>query len=248
MMNKLLTTFFLTAFLLPAASFAEDTSAGDIRATLDNPNRKAEDKQRDAGRKPAEVLAFLGLMPGMTVMDVMASGGWYTEVLSFAVGEDGKVYAQNTPGFLQYRDGMYEEAISSRLAGNRLENVTRVNKDFNDLGLENEIDLAITALNFHDIYNRSPEAAVEMLKNIKTALKPGGVLGLIDHDSDPDADNTALHRMTKEQAVEAAKQAGLEVTESDLLANSEDDHTKMVFDPEIRGKTDRFLLKLTKPE
>lgn len=247
-MNKLLTTLFLTAFLLPAFSHAGGASADDIRASLDDPDRKAEDKQRDAGRKPAEVLAFLGLEPGMTVMDVMASGGWYTEVLSFAVGEDGKVYAQNTPGFLQYRDGMYEKAISSRLAGNRLENVTRLNKDFNDLGLENEIDLAVTALNFHDIYNRSPEAAVAMLKDIKRALKPGGVLGLIDHDGNPDADNAALHRMTKKQALEAARQAGFEVEESDLLANSEDDHSKMVFAPEIRGKTDRFLLKLTKPE
>lgn len=247
-MKKLLASLSLAAFLLPTFATANGASADDIRAAINDPQRKTEDKARDAGRKPAEVLAFLGLQPGMTVMDVMASGGWYTEVLSFAVGEDGKVYAQNTPGFLKYSDGMYEQAISERLQGNRLENVTRVNKDFQDLGMKNSVDLAISALNFHDIYNRSPEAAVSMLKSMKDVLKPGGVLGVIDHDGEAGADNSSLHRMTQEQAVEAAKQAGFEVTQSDLLASSEDDHSKMVFDPEIRGKTDRFLLKLTKPQ
>ncbi|MEX1032045.1 MAG: hypothetical protein WDZ30_01665 [Cellvibrionaceae bacterium] len=247
-MNKLLTTVFLTAFLLPASSFAEEASADSIRAAIDHPERRAEDKERDAGRKPAEVLAFLGLEPGMTALDLAASGGWYTEVLSFAVGEKGKVYAQNSPGFLQYNDGVYEKAISERLAGNRLQNVSRVNTEFADMDLNNSVDVAITALNFHDIYHRSPEAAVDMLKAVKSALKPGGVLGLIDHNGKPGADNVSLHRMPKAQAIEAAKKAGFEVTESDLLANSEDDHTAMVFAPNMRGNTDRFLLKLTKPE
>ncbi|MCW8196091.1 class I SAM-dependent methyltransferase [Proteobacteria bacterium 005FR1] len=247
-MKKLIASLSLTALLLPVFASANGASADDIRAAISDPQRKTEDKSRDAGRKPAEVLAFLGVEPGMTVMDVMASGGWYTEVLSFAVGENGKVYAQNTPGFLKYNDGMYEKAISERLKGNRLENVTRINKDFQELGMSNSVDVAITALNFHDIYNRSPEAAVGMLKAIKDVLKPGGVLGIIDHDGKPDADNTSLHRMTEAQAIDAAKQAGFEVTTSDLLASSEDDHSTMVFAPEIRGKTDRFLLKLTKPE
>lgn len=248
MMNKLLTTMFVTAFLLPAFSAAEGDNPEAIGSAIDDPQRKAEDKERDASRKPAEVLAFLGVEPGMTVLDVMASGGWYTEVLSFAVGENGTVYAQNTPAFLQFRDGTYEKAISERLDGDRLDNVTRLNKDFDDLGLDNEVDVAITALNFHDIYNRNPDAAVEMLKGIKQALKPGGVLGLIDHVGKPDADNASLHRMTKAEAIDTARQAGFDVSESELLANSEDDHSKMVFTPEIAGKTDRFLLKLRKPQ
>ncbi|MGQ9425514.1 class I SAM-dependent methyltransferase [Gilvimarinus sp. F26214L] len=247
-MNKLLATIFLSAFLLPVAATTQAASADSIRAAIDSSQRKAEDKERDAGRKPAEVLAFLGVEPGMTALDVMASGGWYTEVLSFAVGEDGTVYAHNTPAFLQFRDGAYDKALDERLEGGRLQNVTRVNKDFDDLGLENEVDVAISALNFHDIYNRDPEAAVDMLKNIKKALKPGASFGLIDHDGKPGADNASLHRMTKEQAIDAAEKAGFEVTASDLLANPDDDHTAMVFAPEMRGKTDRFLLKLTKPE
>lgn len=247
-MNKLLATIFLTAFLVPAYAASGKTTADDIRAAIEDGRRMANDKERDSARKPAEVLAFLGVEPGMTVMDIMASGGWYTEVLSFAVGENGKVYAQNTPAFLQYRDGMYDKALADRLQGNRLHNVTRLNKDFQDLGLVDSVDVAITALNFHDVYNRSPDAAIAMLKSIRNALKPGGVLGIIDHQGKPEADNGSLHRMTEAQAIEAARQAGFEVTRSDLLRDSGDDHSTMVFAPEIRGKTDRFLLKLEKPE
>ncbi|GAB1261397.1 class I SAM-dependent methyltransferase [Aurantivibrio plasticivorans] len=221
--------------------------AGEIQSALNSDKRTAGDSERDAGRKPAEVLAFLGVSEGSTVLDLMASGGWYTEVMSLTVGESGKVYAQNSPAFLKFRDGYYDKALTERLAGNRLPNVQRINADFNAMGLENEVDVAITALNFHDIYNRNPDDAIAMLKDVKKALKPGGVIGLIDHDGNPEADNNKLHRMTKAQAIAAAEAAGYEVTSSDLLSNSEDDHTQGVFSQGLRGKTDRFLLKLKKP-
>jgi len=226
--------------------------AGGAVATLEerlsSDTRSAADRARDAGRKPAQVLEFLGLEPGMTVLDVMASGGWYTEVLSLAVGEDGTVIAHNVPMALQFRDGAYEKAISERLAGDRLPNVTRLNADFSELDLDNEVDLAITALNLHDVYHRGPEAAEAALRAVRKALKPGGVLGVIDHHGDPGKDNSSLHRMTREQAEEVARAAGFEIESSDILRVPEDDHTRMVFDPAVRGKTDRFLLKLTKPE
>jgi len=69
----------------------------------------------------------------------------------------------------------------------------------------------------------------------------------VDHVGNPGADNAGLHRMTKAQAVSLAERAGFNVESSDVLANSEDDHTKMVFAPGLRGNTDRFVLKLTKP-
>src|SRR5690606_3644665 len=115
--------------------------------------------------------------------------------------------------FLQFRDGAYDKALNKRLADGRLNNVTRINKDFHELGLENEVDLAISALNFHDIYNRSEDAALEMLQGIKKALRPGGVLGLIDHNGKPDADNAKLHRMTKSDAIAVARKAGFEVSQ-----------------------------------
>ena len=213
--------------------------------------RSDEDKARDAQRKPAEVLEFLGLKSGDTVLDIWASGGWYTEVLSDAVGPEGKVYSQNSPRVLAFRDGYYDKALSERLAGGRLANVVRVDQALSDGPIEaDSVDLAITALNLHDVYNREgEEATVAFFESVMAVLKPGGVLGVIEHVGAADADNVSLHRMQPGQAKATATAAGFVIeAESDVLANAEDDHTQGVFAPDIRGKTDRFILKLRKPE
>lgn len=230
-------------------AYAAQNEADELRAALDNADRPEADKARDAGRKPADVVTFLGFEEGMTVMDVIAAGGYYTEVLSVAVGDDGTVYAQNPAVVLQFRDGANDKALTERLAGDRLPNVVRLDREFTDIGLDPaSLDGAITALNFHDVYNGDPEAAVGMLQAINALLKPGGVLGIIDHAGVAGADNASLHRIEKDKVIEAAQEAGFELAgDSDLLRNPEDDHTQMVFAPGLRGNTDRFLLKLVKP-
>lgn len=241
---------------MPAADSAAPPAArmappSDLAAMLASGSRSEEDRARDAGRKPAAVLEFLGIGPGMNVMDAIAAGGWYTEVLSVAVGPAGHVVAQN-PGFvLQYRDGANEKALSARLAGNRLPNVSRMNKEFADMSAaDGPFDAALTALNFHDIYNgRGPQAAVGFLRSIAAVLKPGGVLGIIDHVGVADADNASLHRVEVAKVLDSAREAGLIVEgQSNLLANPDDDHTQAVFAEGLRGHTDRFILKLRKPE
>ena len=222
----------------------------DLRSLLASDSRSAEDQARDAGRKPADVVEFLGIESGMRVIDVIAAGGYYTEVLSLAVGSDGHVVAQNPPVILEMREGANEKAISARLADNRLPNVSRMNTGLEDIASQvGTYDAALTALNFHDIYNgRSPEAAVATLTAINALLKPGGVFGVIDHAGAADADNAALHRIEKSIAVETAEAAGFIVEgDSDLLANADDDGTQMVFAEGLRGNTDRFVLKLRKP-
>lgn len=221
-----------------------------LRAELATASRPDADKARDAGRKPAQVVTFLGFDEGMTLMDVIAAGGYYTEVLSLVVGENGTVYAQNPPAVLEFRDGANDKELTRRLADDRLPNVVRIDNDLASLDLEPEsLDGAITALNFHDVYNRDPQAAADMLQVIKRLLKPGGVLGIIDHVGVAGQDNAALHRIEKDKVIEAAKAAGFELAgDSDLLSSAEDDHTRMVFADGLRGRTDRFLLKLTKPE
>ena len=82
---------------------ALDDAAGQLRTSLAGAGRPETDKARDAGRKPAEVVTLLGFGPGMTLMDVIASGGYYTEVLSVAVGPDGLVYAQNPPMIFEFQ-------------------------------------------------------------------------------------------------------------------------------------------------
>ncbi|MFQ5981794.1 MAG: class I SAM-dependent methyltransferase, partial [Woeseiaceae bacterium] len=219
----------------------------ELRALLASEHRAESDRARDAGRRPADVVEFLGIEQGMRVMDVIAAGGYYTEVLSLAVGPDGQVVAQNPPAVLQMRDGVNEKAISARLADNRLPNVTRLDKEFADLVPEDgPFDAAITALNFHDIYNRrGPDATINALRAIASVLKPGGVLGIIDHIGEAGADNAALHRIEISKVLETVEAAGLVVeSDSDLLRNESDDHSLLVFDESVRGETDRFLLKV----
>lgn len=212
--------------------------------------RSDEDKARDVHRKPTEVLEFLGLQPGDTVVDIWAAGGWYTEVLSNAVGDDGHVYSQNPPGVLQFRDGVHDKTLTVRLADGRLGNVERIDVALADgLIAEGSIDFAITALNFHDVYDDSDADVAEgFMASVYAVLKPGGVFGVIDHVGNADADNSSLHRIDPALAKAAATGAGFIIDgESELLANPDDDHTRKVFDPTLRGRTDRFLLRLRKP-
>ena len=180
----------------------------------------------------------------------MAASGWYTEVLSIAVGPSGSVTAQNPEWILAFRERANDKALEARLADGRLPNVTRLDAEYASLGLEaGSFDAAISALNFHDAYYLgSPEAAAEFLAAVYTVLKPGGVLGIIDHVGNPDGDNDSLHRIDKALTIELVTAAGFVVEgDSNLLANPDDDHTQSPFTEGLRGNTDRFLLKLRKP-
>ena len=235
--------------LLIAFSTNATPKTSVVEALMDE-SRSTEDKARDGGRKPAEVITFLGVEPGMTVIDVIAASGYYTEVLSRAVGPLGKVYAQNPAAVLKFREGANDKALNHRLADNRLPNVIRWDREATALGIApGSIDLAMTALNFHDIYNSAgKDAAVGFAKQIFDVLKPGAVFGVIDHEGAASADNQSLHRMQGGLALEALLEAGFSIeSTSNTLRNSEDDLSKMVFDPSIRGETDRFLIKAVKP-
>jgi predicted methyltransferase len=234
----------------PAAP-TKSAGGGHLAAKLASADRPAADKARDADRKPAELMDFFGVKPGMTTVDIIALGGYVTEVLSVAVGPNGKVYAQNPPIALQLQNGLYAKEITERLANNRLPNVVRVDGDLpaSSQIAPGSLDVAITMMNYHDVRNRSPEVAVGFLKAVYTMLKPGGVLGVTDHVGNDGADNAALHRIPKHFLIEDAKAAGFAIDgESDLLKHDADDHTKLVFDPTLRGKTDQFVVRLRKPK
>ena len=237
--------------LLTGPVIAAQWDAGELtKAIANNPERPAGDAKRDAGRRAGEVLVFLGVHKGMTALDLVAAGGWYTEALSVAAGKTGKVYSQNPPAMLQMREGAYEKAISARLANGRLANVERLDVDLAAMELPaNSIDLALTALNFHDVYNRYGEpAALGLMSRVLQALKPGGVFGVIDHNGAAGNDNAQLHRIQKSLVEATAVKAGFVVeSTSGLLRNTTDPLNVGVFDPKARGQTDRFVLRLRKP-
>lgn len=236
--------------ILPGAS-ALDKDA--LRLAISGPDREVTDFARDAARKPVEVLDFLGLEAGMTVLDLYAAGGYYTFILSKAVGSDGVVYAQNTPRglrFVEDRQNISQgEALNAKIEQGKLNNVTQIIRPLREIGLpENSLDMVIVAQTLHDYYNPNPERALEMLLQIKALLKPGGVVGITDHIGLAGRDNRDMHRMETQQAIDIAERAGFIVVSSELLHSPVDDHSRSIFDPRLNRNTDRFLLKLQKPQ
>ncbi len=239
MMKKLL-TLFVASVMASGAVAQLDIAA--LASAMDNPGRPAADKERDSNRKAPEVLSFLGLEAGMTAMDLIAIGGWYTEVLSYAVGDSGKVIMQNNPG--RFVDNNMK-IINDRLS--RRSNIEHHLGPVSDVAA-GSVDFALTALNFHDVHNPNPAAAQGFLGQIATALKPGGILGVIDHAGNHGADNVTLHRIAFEYAVSAIVNSGqfALVGSADILDNPADDHSVGPFDPSLGRNTDRFVLKFVK--
>jgi predicted methyltransferase len=168
----LIVSSILSAIALSVAG-AQDAQVASMQAALAAPERAAQDKARDETRKPIDGIRFFGIKDGDRVIDVIAAGGWYTEVLSAAVGPQDHVYTQN-PDFFVNRPGFAdaEHALVVRLG-----NVTAVHGDLPQPELVGQLDAVITVLNLHDIFNSGgKDAAAALLSGIRDVLKPGGVL------------------------------------------------------------------------
>ncbi len=246
------TSTLLFLFLCYVAAEAQTLDSEALLRAITGPDREVTDFVRDSTRKPVQVLEFLGVQPGMTVLDLYAAGGYYTFILSKAVGDNGIVYAQNTERglrFVEDRQNITQgEALNAKIEQGNLANVIQIVRPLSEIGLrENTLDFVIVAQTLHDYYNPNPDRALEMLLQLRTLLKPGGVLGITDHVGLAGFDNRDLHRMEIQQAIELAESAGFDVESSDLLRVSEDDHSRSIFDPRLNRSTDRFLLKLSKP-
>jgi len=249
MIKKTLSTSIVTLGLasLLAASFVQANTLSDKQflSAMQSSDRAEADKARDENRKPDKVMQFFGIEPGMTVLEILASGGYYTEVLSHRVGDTGKVYAQNNKFILEVMNGRFAKEFAARTANNRLNNVIHYQNEFNDIGLKKQIDVVTIVLNYHDFYsNISKDIRIKILKDLKATLKPGGVLGVIDMESGTKIHNKDLHRIHHQNVRDEFKEAGFVLeAEADFLKNANDDYSKMVFDSSVRGKTDRFVFR-----
>ena len=234
----------------------EPTNANDAAAAIDaavaHPARPRLDTIRDATRKPADVLKFFDIRPGMRVLDVFAGGGYYSEILNHVVGEDGHVTLYNNGGWAGY----VKAGLDQRLANNRLPNVVNMVAETDATAFEPaSYDAALFILGFHDLYYVDTGwpaiDADQFIAAIHDAIKPGGLLGIIDHNAVAGADiNTAntLHRIDPAIIEQKLVAAGFVLEGStDLLRNPEDDRLKPMGDPTIRGRTDRVVQRYRKP-
>lgn len=223
-----------------------------IAEAVANSARPAEDRARDENRKPAEVLEYFGIVPGMHVLDIFAGGGYYSEILSYIVGPEGRVTLFNNGGW----DGFAGAGVQERLAGDRLPNVVSAVAEPAEMDFApNSFDAALFVLGFHDLYyvDQGWPAidAGPFMEKIFASIKPGGILGIVDHAAEPGvsvAVANTLHRIDPGIIRVDMSKAGFEyVGESDVLRNPNDNRNIPMSDPSVRGMTDRVVMKFRKP-
>lgn len=231
-----------------ALADAETSYSKHLTEAAKSSKRPAADRKRDKHRKPVQVLEYIGIKPGMRVVEMMAGRGYYTELLSRAVGPKGKVWAHNNK-FVNKR--FADKALKKRLAGKRLPNVVRLNTELEDPKLPKNLDVVVMILFYHDTYWMKANRA-KMNKAILKALKPGGLFVVIDHHAEQGAGSSQvkkLHRIEASLVKSEVLKAGFVLNgSSGLLRNFQDDRKVNVFKSSIRGRTDRFIFAFRRPK
>jgi predicted methyltransferase len=236
-----------------APSKPAPVDTGNITAALADASRPEADTKRDANRKPAATLEFIGVQPGAQVAELLPGGGYFTRIFSKAVGPSGHVYAlvpqrpANAPADLPDLAG----AVKAIAANPIYANVSVVIQSMPQLAAPVPVDVVFTAQNYHDLHN-FPIDIGAFNKLVFNSLKPGGLYVVLDHSAQAGSgfrDTKTLHRIDAEAAKQEIMAAGFEFAgSSDVLANAADPRTAIVFDPSIRGKTDQFILKFRRPK
>lgn len=219
-----------------------------------NEARSEKDREIDERRKPAEIMRFFEIKPGMKVLDVFAGGGYYSELISYVVGENGEVTLYNNAPW----DKFVGKSVSERLTGDRLPNVERlVSTPESLIDMDRQYDAAVFILGMHDVYYAHPEDGwpeidkQKFLRGIHHLLKDGAVFGVIDANAVSGADNAevgkSLHRVDPKVMIDDIVAAGFKVdAQSETLRNPGDDKVSSVFTPENRYRTDRSVVKFRK--
>ena len=248
MIRRLAAAALAVSMMIAATARAADIPA-PIAAAVADSQRPAADTARDAARKPAEMMAFAGVRPGETVLEILPGSGYFTRMLSKAVGPKGHVYAA-TP---DPQSKFAEPAIDAIAADPAYANVSVIRIAGPAMRALPPLDLIWTSQNYHDLHLSTLKLDVPALDKLwLSILKPGGELLVIDHVAAAGAPVVVtadtLHRIDPAAARAEIEGAGFAFDgENDAIRNSTDPHTAIVFDPSIRGHTDQFVYKFRKP-
>ncbi|MFN3857705.1 MAG: class I SAM-dependent methyltransferase [Caulobacter sp.] len=242
----------LVAGLVTAGAVTAQTAVPDyITAALADPARPQAQRDRDAARKPGELLVLAEVKPGDKVGDFIIGGGYFTRIFAAAVGPNGKVFAYQPKEFIEF-NAQYGTDLDT-VAG-AYPNVVPLRNSLAAVSFPEPLDVLFTAQNYHDFHlGFMPAPAIAAAnKAMFDSLKPGGVLIVIDHyaaDGSGTRDSNSLHRIDIEVVKKEITAAGFVLeSQSDILRNPSDDRTVNVFREPVRGKTDQFVLKFRKPK
>ena len=255
MFGRSLQALLLGAICLCAAARAH---ADAYDAAVAHPGRSAADVTRDSLDHPADLLRLAGIKSGMRVADVLAGDGYYSELASYVVGPKGKVLMINNAAFDHWSDG----PLQARLESNRLANVEHETLDLNHMNLApGSLDAVLLIKVYHDLYWVDAKGADSeglwpkidtrgVLDQLARALKPGGVLLLVDHSAKAGSGSAAaspLHRIEESYAIKDFESHGLEVgARSNLLRRPDDARDQISYKGAALGKTDRFVVVFRK--
>lgn len=223
-----------------------------VTAAIADPLREVH-RERDARRRPGELIAFAGLAPGNRVLDLIPSSGYWTRIFSRIVGPEGHVYAVWPKNYADVAQSDVR-VLRELAASGDYANVTVEVQPTPALSAPEPLDMVWTSQNYHDypdefMGNYDPN---ELNRAVFDMLRPGGTYLIIDHAAEPGSgirDTERLHRIDPAIVRRQVEAAGFEfVGESRALRNPEDDRTLEVFDPAIRRHTDQFAMRFRKPE
>jgi predicted methyltransferase len=224
----------------------------EIKILVEAKDRSDADRQLDAGRHPGELLAFFGVKPGMKVAEIFAGGGYTSELLARAVGKHGKVYAENNKGILEK---FAEKPWSERLAKPVMKNVVRIDRELDDPfpPEAKDLDAVFAVLVYHDLFWLGVDRD-KMNAAIFSALKPGGVYAIVDHNGRAGTGSSevqTLHRIEESTVRAELEKAGFKLAEEGSFLRNPQDPRDWNDSPsaaaERRGTSDRFVLKFVKP-
>lgn len=262
---QLAITAALVATTPAMATSLQDAVMSDVRS--------AKNKSRDEYRNPQQTLNFFGLKDDMTVVELWPGGGWYTEVIAPAVAEKGQFIAAHFPtgtdvAYFNKHLPKYQKKIESTPSLSKTK-ITGFHPKLNpEMAPANSADMVVTFRNLHNFYMNGDDALQITLDSAFKALKPGGVLGVVDHKlpENLDAEKFRKSGYMKQSVLEAAaKKAGFKLVDSSsvnanpldkaqyekgvwtlppTLANGDKDKAMYL----AIGESDRFTLKFVKPK
>ncbi|MDB5475621.1 MAG: methyltransferase [Phenylobacterium sp.] len=241
------------AVIAVAAGAAWAAPPAYVTAAVADKGRPDADTKRDADRKPAEMMVFAGVKPGMTVVDLLPGGGYFTRVFSKTVGPKGTVYAVSGPP-RPATDPTKPPPTPAQdviAADPNYANVKSVHVPFQSLAVPTKADVVWTSQNYHDLHNVPNLDMIAFDKAVYEALKPGGAFIVLDHRANPGdpAVTKTLHRIDPATVKAEVTAAGFKFEgESTVLKNPADDHTKGIRDGFSQGQTDQFIYKFRKPK
>jgi predicted methyltransferase len=252
-MRKTVLAMLALAMAMPSAAKAPARAPADVAAGVAQAGRPKDRVDLDEVRKPVEVLRFMGLKKGDHVLDYFTGTGYYAEIMASAVGPEGRVVGWNSAA---YNERAKEPLDKIR---ERHSNFSYFGTPATAIGFApDSFDFALLHLVYHDTYWESAQYKVpridpnSVVQAIWRAVKPGGTVAVIDHVATPGGDTREVvekyHRIDPATVRADFERAGFVLeAQSDMLRVPADDHTKNVFDPSIRGRTDRFMYRFRKP-